>query len=123
MEGIFKMKITFVKQVRSGSISLRKEGEKLIVDNELTLDFSAIPDGATVQWGHWQGDVYVQHEKPTDLIVGPILRRSGEIEITLILPISATQSSSVTTFPDFLHVKTDGPIKLPESEKDENLEA
>lgn len=83
---------------------ISKAGEILTI-NGASFDFSDLPDG-----GELSGD-----DVPCDWIVGSVRRVSGDLRITLTLPVGPTPSHAVA-FPDDLIDPPDGSIVMPTDE-------
>lgn len=98
------MRISFSPMRHNDVLAVTKVGDVLIINGE-TLDFSALPDGATLPAG----------AVSCEWVTGPIERIDGEIHLTLILPHGANPSPSVA-FPEPITVTADGPITLPGDE-------
>ncbi|HBO2705579.1 hypothetical protein [Pseudomonas aeruginosa] len=83
-------------------LSLSRAGDVLTV-NGVEFDFTPLPEGG---------------ELPSDAIEsewfeGPVLRRSGRLELTLRLPLPV-DASAAARFPEPLLVEADGPVELPQ---------
>lgn len=95
------IKINLSPQVRVGTLTVSKSGDALIVNGE-TYDFSQLTEGSTL---------------PADAIdseyfVGPISRVDGEIELTLLLPITR-DASEAAKYPEPITMTADGEVILP----------
>lgn len=76
------MRITFEPQYRNETLTLRRSGEKLIINEDVTLDFSNLDEGASGKF----------EESPTDyLLPNPVRRVNGVVELTLIRPCPPIQ--------------------------------
>ncbi|POO54406.1 hypothetical protein CPJ18_02615 [Agrobacterium rosae] len=95
------MKISLSPQRRDDTLTVEKNGDRLRINGEL-FNFGPLPDGATIPAG----------VTPCELIVGPVSRINGEIELTLILPHGANPSQAVA-FPVALVSPPDGILALP----------
>ena len=98
------MRISFSPQRSEASLTIRKSGELLII-GDTSIDFSSIPDGATVQ------DARRFHA----MLRGAIERIDGEIHVTVVLPIGPAAPEAVR-FPSTVTVIADGAIANPGSE-------
>lgn len=83
-------------------LSLSRAGDVLTV-NDVEFDFTPLPEGG---------------ELPADAIEsewfeGPVLRRSGRLELTLRFPLPV-DASDAARFPEPLMVEADGPVELPQ---------
>ncbi|MGN6142416.1 MAG: hypothetical protein ACTHOP_02370 [Mesorhizobium sp.] len=76
-------------------------GDVLTVNGDV-LDFSGLPDGATLPAG----------AVDCEWIVGPVERIAGEIHLTLLLPHGPAPSAAVA-FPEPIMVTVDGPVDVP----------
>lgn len=95
------MRISFSPVRRDDTLTVSKSGDVLTV-NGTVLDFSGLPDGATLPFGSID----------CEWIAGDVERVDGEIQVTLILPHGAEPSPSVA-FPEPITVTADGPIEVP----------
>lgn len=95
------MRISFSPVRRDDTLTVSKSGDVLTV-NGTVLDFSGLPDGATLPFGSID----------CEWIAGDVERVDGEIHVTLILPHGANPSPSVA-FPEPITVTADGPIEVP----------
>lgn len=93
--------INLSPQVRDDSLNVSKQGKKLII-NGVEFDFSPLTEGSTLP------AVAVE----CDFLVGDISMTDGDIELTLLLPISAN-ASEAARFPAPLNVVSDGEVVLP----------
>lgn len=96
------MKINFSSQVREETISITKTGDALTI-NDVAYDFAQLPENATLP----------ATSVDCEYIVGDVTRVNGDIELTLLLPITP-QASEAARFPAPITVTADGPITLPE---------
>jgi len=99
------MEIKLSPQRRDDTLSVSKVGDVLTINGD-AFDFSALPDGETVQPG----------VVPCEWIVGPVSRTGGELNITLILPHGPNPPASVA-FPEPIINPADGVISLPTEEE------
>lgn len=81
---------------------LSRVGDVLTV-NGVEFDFTPLPEGG---------------ELPADAIEsewfeGPVLRRSGRLELTLRFPLPV-DASAAARFPEPLLVEAEGPVELPQ---------
>lgn len=95
------MQIKLSPQRRNGTLSVRKAGDILVINDEF-YNFSSLPDGATIP----ASDV------PCDWIAGPVERVAGELRLTLILPHGPNPSQAVA-FAAPIVDPPDGVIALP----------
>lgn len=102
------MHITFFPQRRDDTFSVSKAGDVLTINGE-TLDFTSLPDGATI----------AAADSPSPWIVGDIERIDGKLHLALLLPHGANPSAQVA-FPDPLIDPADGPIILPHDTEEED---
>lgn len=95
------MIIALSPQLSMRSLTVTKSGDVLTINGE-EIDFSVIPDGATVPG----------EDVPSDFIVGPVERIDGELRLTMVLPhwIDAPHEMR---FPQPLIDPPDGPLDLP----------
>ena len=96
------MKINFSPQVREDTLAVTKAGDALTI-NGVTYDFAQLPENATLP----------ATAVGCEYIVGDVTRVNGDIELTLLLPITP-QASEAARFPAPITVTADGPITLPE---------
>lgn len=83
------------------TLTVSRAGDILTINGE-QLDFSPLPDGATLP-----ADAI-----DSDHIVGQVSRIDGELHLTLRLPHGPNPSPAVA-FPEPITVTADGPIELP----------
>ncbi|MGE9959175.1 hypothetical protein [Cloacibacillus porcorum] len=95
-------KINLSPQVREDSLTVSKHGETLVI-NGIDYDFSQLPEGATLP----------REAIDCEYIVSDVGRLNGNIELTLLLPITA-DASYAAKFPVPILVPEDGPVVLPE---------
>jgi len=96
------MKISFSPILSDRRLTVHKAGESLTINNVL-LDFSAVPEGATLPSGAIE----------CEFILGPVERIGGQIHLTLLLP-HADGASESALFPDPIIDPADGPLELPQ---------
>jgi hypothetical protein len=95
------MKLTFSPQRRDDTLALIKANDTLIINGEV-LDFSPLPEGATLP----------SSAVGNDWIIGDITRKDGQIELTLILP-HGPDASEAARFPVPLILTENGAVELP----------
>lgn len=95
------MQLTFFPVRSDDRLTLDRAGDLLIV-NGLALDFTPLPDGATLP----------QAAIACPWIVGPVMRVNGLLQIPMVLPHGANPPVQ-TLFPDPILVQADGPVVLP----------
>jgi len=95
------MQIKLSPQRRDDALSVTKSGDILTINGE-AFDFSALPDGATIEAGI----------VPCDWIVGPVERIGGTLHLTLLIPHGPNPSQAVA-FPEPLINPADGPLVIP----------
>ncbi|WP_177340763.1 hypothetical protein [Comamonas thiooxydans] len=71
--------------------------------NGVALDFSLLPDGATLP----------RKAIACDWIAGDVQRIDGVLQVSLLLPIAA-DASNAARFPQPITVTQDGPVELPQ---------
>ena len=96
------MKINFSPQVREDTISITKTGDALTI-NDVAYDFAQLPDGATLP----------RDAVDCEYIASDVTRVNGEIELTLLLPITP-QASEAARFPQPIIVTENGEVELPQ---------
>src|SRR5699024_7634655 len=96
------MIITLSPQNRSGRLTVVKDGDALTLNNE-TVDFSAIPDGATLP----------SDAVDCEFITGDVERIDGVLHLALILP-HGPDASEAARFPEPIIDPADGPLELPQ---------
>ena len=94
-------KINLSPQVRDGTLTVLKSGDALIVNGE-TFDFSQLTEGSTLP----------AEAIECEYIVGPVTRVDGEIELTLLLPITC-DASEAAKYPEPITMTADGEVILP----------
>jgi hypothetical protein len=99
------MRIDLSPMRRDDVLIVSKAGDVLTI-NGAAIDFSGLPDGATVP----NGAVL------SDWIVGEVSRVAGDLELTLILPHRPAPSQAVA-FPAPILDPVDGVIVLPADEE------
>ena len=95
------MIINLSPQVRDDSLTVSKQGETLVINGE-NYDFSQLTEGATLP----------RDAINCDYIVSDVARVNGDIELTILLPISAN-ASEAARFPAPLNVVSAGEVVLP----------
>lgn len=95
------MIIDLSPQRRDDLLEVTKAGDVLTI-NGVALDFSTLPEGATIPAG----------EVPCEWLVGAVERIAGELYLTIILPHGPSPSQHVA-FPPPLIDPPDGTIALP----------
>ena len=98
------MRIALSPQVRLGSLNVQRSSDALTI-NGTRLDFAPLPEGA----------VLPASATKCEFIVGGVTRRAGQIELTLLLPIT-WDASAVAAFPQPIINPPDGRIALPTDE-------
>ena len=94
-------KINLSPQVRDGTLTVSKSGDALIV-NGVTYDFTQLTEGSTLP----------AEAIDSEYFVGPISRVEGEIELTLLLPITR-EASEAAKYPEPITITADGEVALP----------
>lgn len=94
-------KINLSPQVRDGTLTVSKSGDALIV-NGVTYDFTQLTEGSTLP----------AEAIECEYIVGEVKRVDGEIELTLLLPITR-DASEAAKYPEPITMTTDGEVALP----------
>lgn len=94
--------INLSPQVNSAVFNLSKNGDVLTL-NEEVYDFTALVEGATLP----------KEAINSDWIISDVSRNNGNIELSLLFPISST-ASEAARFPVPLEVSVDGVVTLPE---------
>lgn len=97
------MRINLSPQRRDDTLEVSKTDDKLTI-NDTEYDLSAIPDGATLP--------DAQKATGCDFLVGPIERKNGDLELTLLLP-NAANASEAARFPQPIINPPDGSVELP----------
>lgn len=95
------MKITLSPQRRDETLTLFKANDTLIINDEV-LDFSPLPEGATLP----------ATAVANDWIIGDITRKDGQIELTLVFPHGPDASEAVR-FPEPLVLTENGAVEFP----------
>ena len=95
------MKITLKPQRRDDTLTVSKQGDTLTINGE-ALDFSQLPDGATL---------------PKDAVGNPFIasdveRIDGELHLSLLLPYGRG-ASNAAKFPEPIINPADGELELP----------
>lgn len=94
------MKIRLSPQRCDAQLHLAQEGDTLFI-NEEPFDFSQIPEGATLPC----------HAIQSEWIVSDVLRKNGELCLTLLLPHGA--SAPDETLSPATIITQDGEVPLP----------
>lgn len=95
------MLINLSPQRREDILTISKTGDTLTI-NGVPYDFSPLTEGSTLPAAAVE----------CDFLVGDISMTNGDIELTLLLPISAN-ASEAARFPAPLNVVSDGEVVLP----------
>ena len=95
------MKINLSPQVRTDALVVSKSGDALTI-NDVVYDFSQLTEGSTLP----------AEAVECEYIVGEVKRVDGEIELTLLLPITA-DASEAAKYPESITMTTDGEVTLP----------
>lgn len=98
------MRIDLSPQVRDDSIVVVRAGDSLTI-NGAVYDFAPLPEGA----------VLPASAVDCEFIVGDVARRSGQIELTLLLPI-AWDAPHAAAFPEPIIDPPNGRVALPTDE-------
>lgn len=98
------MRIVLSPQVRDDSIAVIRTGDALTI-NGSAFDFAPIPEGA----------VLPASAVDCEFIVGDVTRRSGQIELTLLLPIT-WDAPRAAAFPEPIVNPPNGRVALPTDE-------
>lgn len=94
-------KINLSPQVRDGTLTVSKSGDALTI-NDVTYDFTPLTEGSTLP----------AEAVECEYIVGEVKRVDGEIELTLLLPITR-DASEAAKYPEPITMTTDGEVALP----------
>ncbi len=86
----------------STAMSVFVTGDTITV-NDVEFDFTPLPEGGELPAGAIESEWFE----------GPVLRRSGRLELTLRLPLPV-DASAAARFPEPLLVEADGPVELPQ---------
>ena len=95
------MKINFSPQVRNGTLTVSKSGDALTI-NGVVYDFTPLTEGSTLPAA----------AVDCEYIVGEVKRENGEIELTLLLPITHN-ASNAAKYPEPITMAADGEVALP----------
>lgn len=95
------MKIVFSPQRRDDALSLSVAGDVLAINGN-ALDFSGVPDGATLP----------RAAVTSDWIAGDVERVGGVLQVPVILPHGDNPSHALA-FPEPITTTSDGPVTLP----------
>jgi len=96
------MNINLSPVMMAKTLMLVKTGDTLTINGEL-FDFSALPDGATLPFG----------SVASEWVFGDVSRTSGELDITITLPLPDNYSQE-QAFPVPLLNVSDGIVALPQ---------
>lgn len=96
------MIINLSPQVSNKTLSLSVNSDILTLNGE-DLDFSVIPDGATLP----------ASAIDCEYIIGDVERIDGVLHITVLLPLGA-DASEAARFPEPIIDPEDGPLELPQ---------
>lgn len=96
------MNINLSPVLMTKTLTLVKTGDTLTINGE-PFDFSPLPDGATLPFG----------SVASEWVFGDVSRTSGEIDITITLPLPDNYSHE-QAFPLPLLNVPDGPVNLPQ---------
>lgn len=83
------------------TLTVAKTGDALTI-NGVAYDFAQLPDGATLP----------REAVDCEYIASDVTRVNGDIELTLLLPITP-QASEAARFPASLEIINDGDVSLP----------
>lgn len=95
------MKINLSPQVRTDALVVSKSGDALTI-NDVVYDFSQLTEGSTLP----------AEAIDSEYFVGDVRRENGDIELTLLLPITA-DASEAAKYPEPITLTTDGEVTLP----------
>ena len=95
------MKITLNPQRRDDTLTVSKHGDTLTINGE-ALDFSQLPDGATLPKAA-VGNLFIASD---------VERIDGELHLSLILPYGRG-ASNAAKFPEPIIDPADGELELP----------
>ena len=96
------MKITLIPQRRDDTLSVSKQGDTLTINGE-ALDFSQLPEGATLPKGA-VGNLFITSD---------VERIDGELQLSLLLPYGSG-ASNAAKFPEPIINPADGELELPQ---------
>lgn len=95
------MRILFSPQRHDGALTVSRQDDALIVNGD-RIDFSAIPDGATLP----------RAAIDSQWIAGDVHRIGGELDVTLLLPHGDSPSQAVA-YPEPVVLTGNGAVALP----------
>lgn len=95
------MKINLSPISGMDTVTVMKHGDALTI-NGVVYDFTPLTEGSTLP----------AEAIECEYIVGPVSRKNGDIELTLLLPITAT-AGKAARFPQPITITTDGEVTLP----------
>ena len=98
------MRINLSPQVRNGALLVSRAGEVLTI-NGIEFDFSPLPEGA----------VLPASAVGCEFVVGDVTRRAGQIELTLLLPVT-WDAPHAAAFPEPIINPPNGRVALPTDE-------
>lgn len=84
------MKIKLSPQVSDRVLNYRFEGEEITVNNDITIDFSAMPNG-------------IMTESEYDFLISA-KRENGTLYVKLLNPISESENRQEVLFPNWQEV-------------------
>lgn len=103
------MRILFSPQRREDALTIKRFGDKLVLNDDLSLDFSNLGEGA----------VGTFDESPSEFLAGPVRRVNGVIELTLIRP-HGPNPSEAEAFPQPITLADGQTITINAEPVDEN---
>ncbi|MNC46029.1 hypothetical protein D3C75_950240 [compost metagenome] len=97
------MKINLNPQFRdeANTLSVAVSADIIVINGEI-FDFSPLTEGSTLP----------RAAITSEWITGDITRKDGQIELTLLLPLTL-DASPAACFPEPIIVTTNGPVELP----------
>lgn len=95
------MKIHLTPMRTDTPLTLHRKGDILTLNGE-SFDFTELSEGAQLP----------ASAIASDLFVGSVTRKDGELELTLVLPHGAA-APPATLFPVALNIEGNGPVELP----------
>lgn len=104
------MKINLSPQRRDDKLTVEVNGDRIRINGEL-LNFNTVPEGGRI----------ALKDIPCEWIASDIVRKDGEIVLTLVLPHGPNPSQFVA-FPEAISITEDGPVSLPEDKHEEEVE-
>ena len=96
------MKIALNPQRRDDALTVSKQGDTLTINGE-ELDFSQLPDGATLP----------KYAVGNPFIVSDVERIDGELHLSLLLPYGRG-ASNAAKFPEPIINPADGELEFPQ---------